>query len=117
MYNIITTDPKKVIKKPKSTTVTMDGKCDSDMVVSQLSHVTSTACTSLNIYINKCNFTIYTFYMQLAETKRKEKNQIIHKPSHCEILLDESDSDNDSKLYVVEGSFYSINCYLIIIVR
>lgn len=55
--------------------------------------------------------------MQLAETKRKVENQIVHKPSHFEVLVDESDSDNDSKLYVVEGSFSSLNCYIIIIVR
>ena len=55
--------------------------------------------------------------MQLTESKRKEENQTIHKPSHCEVLVDESDSDNDSKLNVVEGSFYSLNCYIIIIVR
>ena len=54
--------------------------------------------------------------MQLAESKRKEENQIIHKPSHCEVLVDELDSDNDSKLNVVEGSFYSLNYYIIIIV-
>ena len=63
---------------------------------------------------------MYTFlhtYMQLTESKRKEENQIIHKPSHCEVLVDESDSDNDSKLNVVEGSFYSLNCYIIIIVH
>ena len=55
--------------------------------------------------------------MQLEESKRKEENQIVHKPSRCEVLVDESDSDNDSKLNVVEGSFYSLNCYIIIIVR
>ena len=36
--------------------------------------------------------------MRLAETKRKEENQIVHKPSHCEVPLDESDSDNDSSM-------------------
>ena len=56
-----------------------------------------------NIY-----YVYFSTYMQLAESKRKEENQIIHKPSHCEVLVDESDSDNDSKLNVIEGSFYSL---------